>query len=223
MTVLACLLAAVALMAQRLRSLSRTSASREALLDAVHEIRRPLAALALGLDSIARTGDRAAAAGLQSEVRRVAAAVSELQDAALDVGREISVVEVVEGVAAAWRPVAIAAGRDLIVTVDEAAREAAYRRPSLEFGRAVSNLISNAIEHGAGPVRVEVEHRGAAVALKVSNANPAAALRRPEAESALRGRGKRIVGRIVSDCGDEVSWHDAREHTATVVLAPVSP
>jgi signal transduction histidine kinase len=132
--------AAAVLAGGRLRERRR----REALNRAMHELRRPLQALALA---------RAEPVGLEP----VLVALEDL-DGVINgrhIGRELEPIEVrhlAEGVVSRWASTAPGpAGRPALRWRAEGARVLGDR---VQLSRAIDNLVANAIEHGRGPIEV---------------------------------------------------------------------
>jgi len=148
-------------------SVLREGRRRSALNEAVHELRRPLQAIALATsDSV----DRAPA--LESSLRMAAAAVDRL-DREINGGPSTEAVDrvdlrrLVDSAVERWRTRALLEGR--AVRLDWAAGEPGLHGDPLELARAVDNLISNGLEHGGGDVAVEVSRAGRGIRLAVLN------------------------------------------------------
>ena len=179
--------------------------------EAVHELRGPLTAAQLALEAGGR------AAGVALELRRAALALEDL-DAALrgarvderrvlvDVGALLG--EAVDG----WRPLAGAMATELHFQ-PPAVRVLAVADP-VRLLQACGNLVGNALEHGAGPVRVRLHVNAAAVRIEVRDHGPG--LRAPVTELASsphtgrRGHGLAVAARM------------AERHGGRLLTAPVS-
>lgn len=129
---------------------------RAVLNEAVHELRRPLQALALAAPdrgvAAARAGDR-----LEVSVQMAAAALERLDReingvAPVPVRESLAVLPLAEAAVDRWRARAEAAGGALELCWRAAAAE--IRADRCEVSQALDNLIVNAIEHG-GP-RIEL-------------------------------------------------------------------
>lgn len=134
--------------AERARSRRR----RRRLNAALHELRRPLQALAL-------TRRGAPAGGGEGQLTLALAALSDLDrevNGASTVAREARVVEarsLAEAAMERWRGVAAREARVI---------ELRWRAPGTRvlcdaaaIGRALDNLVANALEHGSGTIRIE--------------------------------------------------------------------
>jgi signal transduction histidine kinase len=135
----------------------RVGRRRTALNEALHELRRPLQALALTVPGPAEP------AAIQGSVQMAATALERLE-------REING----EGVASAWTPIpvrplldaaigrwkarAALAGRSL--SLHGQASEGAIEGDRCEIAQALDNLIVNAIEHGGPEILVEARRTG---------------------------------------------------------------
>ncbi|MGW3163302.1 ATP-binding protein [Streptomyces sp. NPDC001142] len=66
---------------------------------------------------------------------------------------------------------------------------------------AVSELVTNGVEHGSGAVRLRVQYPGNVVCVEVSDGNPAPARLRPVKEDDESGRGLLLVDALAQDWG----------------------
>jgi signal transduction histidine kinase len=181
----------------------REGRRRSSLNEAIHELRRPLQALALSLPADSR---RAEAMG--SALQMAAAAVErldyEINGGAPEVGAErVAVRPLLEAAIERWRGRATAEGRSLRLRWSAGAAE--LHGDAVELAQAVDNLISNAFEHGAGEIVVGVRRKGNLLRVEVRNGGGAAApakrlqLSRRERGSRRRhGHGLRIVRRVAA-------------------------
>ncbi len=133
----------------------REGRRRSALNAAMHELRRPLQALSLGLSS-----EPPVAAPLEGSLEMAVAAVERLDReingcSVLSASRRFSVRSVVEPAVDRWRPVATHAGRSLRLGWSGADWE--LDGAPIALAQAVDNLISNALVHGRGEIALEVE------------------------------------------------------------------
>jgi hypothetical protein len=160
----ACALAAIAVL--------RVSAVRRMALvaEAAHELRGPLSAALLGLHGVVADAPGARrVAAVELELRRAGLALADLDCAPR--GRRVPelaepldaralLAEAVE----AWRPLAGVLAADLLF--DAPGARLLVHADRLRLTQAVGNLVLNALEHGAGPVRVRAHatrthvHRG---------------------------------------------------------------
>lgn len=206
------------------RRAARCARRLDAVGDAEHELRGALTAFALGLDRLARDPlGRRLGRSLWSELERARAALEDL--AAARQGRPgparaepLALDRLARSAAAAWQPAARGAGRG--VEFDWRAGPVRVRADRGRISQALGNLLSNAVEHGTGPVRVEAKRVGRRVRLEVVNGlrepaaeppsagpEPRAWPPRPSAGAARagRGRGLRIAARAVEQCGGTLS------------------
>ncbi|CAN5887094.1 HAMP domain-containing sensor histidine kinase [soil metagenome] len=141
--------------AARLRTALERSASFSA--DASHQLRTPLTALRLNLETLAvETGESASLEAATAEVDRLEATIAELLELA-DAGVEPDEVDLRALTLTrldAWRTLADAAGRAVRVTRTPVPLVRA--RPSA-VGQALQVLLDNALTHGRGDVTVWLE------------------------------------------------------------------
>jgi signal transduction histidine kinase len=177
----------------------REGRRRAALNEAMHELRRPLQVLTLALP-----GEAAEAAPVQSSLHLTTLALErldrEINGVSLEeaVG-EVSVRDLADEAVRRWRPLAVRAGHT--VEVDRNGEELWVEGNRFDLAQALDNLLSNAIEHGSGSVRIGWRREGGWVEVSVtdSGASPAARRnrRRPRRGGRCRrGHGLRVVGRI---------------------------
>ena len=195
---------AVALAIARLRALRRRAAINEAL----HELRRPLQAIALDRRP---AGEPATASG---SMRLVATALERLESTVNGAERGVSREEVrcesvLRSAVGRWRARVALGGGSLELRWRAGEVCVVGDRDALE--RAIDNLIVNAIEHG-GP-RIVVEGRRRQGRLRVSVADwgsdaPRPLVRRPVAYAGRRGADRRrhghglaVVRRVASEHG----------------------
>lgn len=185
-----CLLAALLLFeagrivreARRTRRLNR----------ALHELRRPLQALALSLGS---PGPERGGAG--SCLAQARAALREL-DAVVNGRREPPAVsrtlvgEVLDGLACRWR--------FADVEVDRACAALEIDADLTRLGAALDNLVANALRHGTGMVRVRAATTARGVRFEVRDGGPAAPTRRSRRDP-RHGHGLRVVADVAASHG----------------------
>ena len=212
--------AAVVLAGGRFRQRRR----REALNRAMHELRRPLQALALA------PGDR-------TRLEPVLVALEEL-DGVINGGaptREPEPVEVrhlAEGVVSRWAGTAPGpSGRPVLRWRAEDARVVGDRA---QLARALDNLVANAIEHGRGPIEVIATLRRGRLRILVRDGGPRRAepdpdaLRIPAGERAHRrrdprhGHGLEIVRGVAASHGGRFVLRRSAAVTVAVLDLPLA-
>src|SRR6476646_2424651 len=193
----------------------REGRRRSALNEAMHELRRPLQAIALVAPPSAEREK-----AFESSLRMAAAAVDRLDreinggpaPAAIDA---VPFRELVESAVKQWEATAFLADRAMILKC--AAGDFELRGDRIEIGQAVDNLISNAVLHGSGDVAVEVRTVGLVVRLAVVNRKRQPASRsRPTVRGVRRrvsgrhrhGHGLRIVQRAAARCHGSFQLRD---------------
>ena len=182
-----------------LRSLHAAAVRGQAVARACHEVRGPLAAVRLGLEP-GVGGSIGRLRAIQAELARATEALDDLQavqrielaesETELICAR-IWLTDSVE----AWRPVALAQGREVLL--EWRGPDAAVRGRQSRLAQVTGNLIANAIDHGQGTVVVRGWVEEEVVMVEVIDAGPG--LPRPVADrlaySGGRGRGGREWGR----------------------------
>lgn len=176
---------------------ARVGRRRERVNRALHELRRPLAALALALPA----GSAAAVGHLERAIEAL-----EVLDAELNGGRRAGRPSVVEperiatDAVARWRPVAERGRRE--IALRWRANGSRVRCDPAAIARALDNLIGNALEHGTGPISVEGSVRGGHLRLFVVDG--VTSVERP-ADPAMRGTpGRSLV--TVPSSGPGSGW-----------------
>ena len=98
--------------------------------------------------------------------------------------------------------------------ITETARSAPGR-----VAQVLGNLVSNAVEHGDGPVAIRAVEEARGVRVEVTNATEAA---RPRGRPAAgRGRGLRIAGRAARAAGGRLVVNDGSGRTTAALELPV--
>lgn len=179
---------------------------RAALDEALHELRRPLQAIALipALD--------APGAGGRTPVHLAAAALERLEREIVGAPARLSLTQVavrplLEAAVARWRIRAALAGGSIALRVRGSAA-ATVSGDEVALSQLLDNLIVNAIEHGGPSILVEAEARGGRLTITVSDSGRAsrrgpgdgpdgAAGRLPG--SGRRGHGLAVVRRIAAE------------------------
>lgn len=162
----------------KLEELERTAErERQFTADVAHELRTPLAAM-MSATSLVEDGMTDLPADMRrpvelmvKDVRRLRDLVLELLELArLDAGRESPQLEALRlgdalGVIVATcgpeEAIDVAVPDDLLVIADRA-----------RFGRVMTNLLDNALRHGAPPITVEAHRQGNHVAIEVLDCGP---------------------------------------------------
>ncbi|MEX2023872.1 MAG: hypothetical protein WD993_02200, partial [Thermoleophilaceae bacterium] len=181
---LAAVLAAVALRMRRRLDL---------VADATHELRGPASALTFAVASLRReAGGSRRALALESELERLRAGLDDLDAArtgrrAAGRPQAVSLEQAVRGAAAGWAAGADAGGRALSMRWD--AGRVLVRADRGRLAQALGNLLSNAVEHGTGPIEVRtVRIDRQAVRIEVRAGRPAVRDRRRRWPAPPRGR-----------------------------------
>jgi signal transduction histidine kinase len=182
----------------------REGRRRTSLNEALHELRRPLQVLALSLPADSRA--------VGSALQMAGAAVEQLErevngSTAAAPAEQVSIRPLLTSAVDRWRPRAAVEGRSLELIW--AAAECELRGDRTELSQALDNLISNALEHGAGEVTVEVCQEAGLLRVTVRNrgsslAKPDRRVRVFRARRNMRrrhGHGLRIVRRVAARHG----------------------
>ena len=187
--------------------------------EAAHELRGPLGAALIGLHGVGAdaAGTRRVAA-VELELRRAGLALADLDAAprgrlAPDCAEPVDVGALLAEATEAWRPLARAFASELVL--DDRGPSVVVRADRLRLTQAVGNLVLNALEHGAGPVRLRLQATRAHVRIEVRDHGPGlpaplAALAGDAIHAARRGHGLAIAARA------------ARRHGGRLLTAPVS-
>ncbi|MBK5220917.1 MAG: HAMP domain-containing histidine kinase [Thermoleophilia bacterium] len=205
-----------------------TRRRRAALNEAVHELRRPLQALAL---VEAGSGESAA---LEHSVQLAAAALERLDreingGAPGDARAPLRVRPLLESAVARWRRRADLAGGSL--ELRWRAGDAVVNGDRCGMLQALDNLVLNAIEHGGSRIVVEATSADAGVRVSVLDfgGSPRARRRRPgPAELAARisgrnrhGHGLRLVRRTATAHGGSFDLRRSATGTEAVLQLPL--
>ena len=177
--------------------------------DALHELRGPLCAVSLGLESLRRQPDaRRRARALLTELDRATVAVQDLGHAlrgrrAAPRAEHVSLRSLAADTAAAWRPAAERSGGR--VRFEWPAGESVVRADRRRLAQAFGNLLANAVEHGGGDVVVRGRPGGRGMRVEVvdGGGRGGSARRQPG-----RGRGLVIAERALSDAGGQLESFD---------------
>lgn len=199
---------------------------------AEHELRGPLAAILLGVESLA-PGAAARAptlAALEVQLERVQTGLADLQAARR--GRRSAA----GSAPVALEPLVRAAGLGLRagpplrgrgVEVDWRAGAATVMADRGRVSQALGNLVDNAAEHGGGHVRLRAVRAARAVRIEVSDSGPgfpalARSFVRWRRRSDGRGRGLRIAARAVEDSGGSLSIQSSEGGATVAVELPLA-
>jgi signal transduction histidine kinase len=204
--------------------------SRTALNEALHELRRPLQALALA-------GSAESAGGsprLEDSVQLAASALERLDreingDPVVVVRTLVAARPLLEASLTRWRPRAALAGAKL--ELRWRAGEVVLEGDRCGLSQALDNLVVNAIEHGGPRVVVAATRAGAVLRIAVSDSGgkrrgrPARrrgiAPARRLAERRRHGHGLRVVRRIVALHGGRFELRRSANGTAAVLELPL--
>jgi signal transduction histidine kinase len=207
-----------------------TGRRRTALNEALHELRRPLHALALS----SRVG--AGGAGLDSTLRMAVAALEQLdreingEDAGAAPRARLSARPLVAEAVARWRARAAAGGGAIGLRWE--AGEAALHGDRRALERALDNLLANAIEHGGREVAVGAVRVGGVLRVSISDSGRRGS---PPARERLgrrvlaglsgrrrRGHGLRIVRRVAAGHDGEFSLRISATGTVATLELPLA-
>ena len=210
-------------------------ARMERLARATHELRRPLTAAQLAAHGLAgANGDRAArAAAIERELARAGRLLGDLDGlrgavapALLGETRLVVAGELLAEVAETWAPLAAGQARQVLVAPWN--EVAVVRGDADRLAQALGNLVANALEHGAGTVRLGVRVCGGRVALTVADAGPGPQkpldelVRAARAGRGARGRGLAIVAEIARAHGGVVRVEQRALSTCLVIDLPAA-
>ena len=200
---------------------------RRFVADASHELRTPLALMLTEVE-LALSGPRSteelreALISVEEDVRRLISLTEDLLALAsataahLELQTEtVDIAAIAADVVRRFQATADAESRSVSVGGDPSVR---VDGDADRLGRVISNLVSNALRHGAGDVEVRVAG-GEEVVVEVSDEGPGFAEERPFERFAGShgsvGLGLAIVDEIVSAHGGRIEI--AREHERTIV------
>jgi signal transduction histidine kinase len=191
----------------------REGRRRSALNEAMHELRRPLQAIAL-----AAPPSPGRATTFESSLQMAAAAVDRLDreingGAATEAVGVVPFRELVESAVARWESSASLADRAMNLKCEVG--DPSLRGNRIEIARAVDNLISNAIVHGQGEVAVEVREVDRRVRLLVVNDKR---VRRRSLPAMTRNLRRRLSGRARHGHGLRVVRRAAARHAGSFRL-----
>lgn len=214
-----CLVVAAAGLALFVAERRRRLACAELVARAAHELRGPLAAAHLGLQTLGRQPgvQRWRCASVDVQLQRAALAVADLAAAPAlrrvpDAPGLVDVGCLLEEQVHAWRPMAAAYGCELVLA--PVVPGTAVHGDRLRLGQAIGNVVANAAEHGRGRIELSARVLCDRVRIEVVDDGPglpatvADIVSRPRAGRGSRGRGLAIAADI------------ARRHGGRLASAP---
>jgi len=203
---------------------------RTVLNEALHELRRPLQALALSAP-----GAQSAPAAIQGSVQMAATALERLEreingEPLVSTRAALVPKPLLEAAVGRWRARAAMAGGSL--ALNWRAGEPTLVGDRSELGRALDNLIVNAIEHGgsevvvearirAGRLRVAVIDRGFESRSEIVQKGTDGVVARLTGRR-RRGHGLRVVRRVASGHGGAFRLRCSERETEAVLELPLS-
>jgi len=222
----------------------RDGRRRTVLNERLHELRRPLQALAL------MAPPRGDAPGPEDgPVEMAAAALAALEreingERGVDATAVVALRPLLEAARRRWRGQAALLGTDLALRWD--AGEAAVDGNRLELAAALDNLIANAFEHGGGPIELAADLASDRICLAVVDSGSGAGRRARQREAMLKGRearrrreargpfgrfsgrarhghGLRLVRRTAARHGGTFALHKGQRGTSAVLELPLAP
>ena len=189
---------------------------------AEHELRGPLTALALALESSPALRRRELH---EAQLDRLRLGLDDL--AAARDGRRargprslVPLERVVWSAAAAWRPVARRSGRAL--AVDWRAGPVRVSADRRRLSQALGNLLANAVEHGDGRVELRGERSAGGVRVEVRDGGTGFGGRGKTRRASGRGRGLGIAARAAEDAGGRLSVAPVEGGAAVALELPVT-
>jgi signal transduction histidine kinase len=163
------------------RVVSLRRRQRRLVREAVHELRRPLAAYVLAVEPGPRTD--ALREQIEVALRDLDAALE--GSAAPRPSERTTLARLLDEARLRWRGNA--------VRIEAGPADAVLAADRIHLGMALDNLIANGLEHGAGEVRVDARRVEGGCRVEVSNGLPRPAP--PSEHDPARGHGLRIAAR----------------------------
>jgi signal transduction histidine kinase len=203
---------------------------RSALNEALHELRRPLQALALAAP---RSG-RVEPAAIQGSVQMAASALQRLEreingEASAPAPAPLFVHPLLDSAVARWQRRVELLGGSLVESWQ--AGEAMVVGDREEIARALDNLIVNAIEHGGPEIVVAARARSGRLCLAVTDSGcdspeearegPADLITRLSGRR-LRGHGLRVVRRVAAAHRGDFRLHTSERGSEAVLELPLA-
>jgi signal transduction histidine kinase len=201
----------------------REGRRRTALNEAMHELRRPLQVLSFALPS-----DPHKSARVESSLDLATVALErldrEINGGALEkVLSDVSVNALIDAAVQRWKSQAADSGIEL--RREWNGPETFVQGDRIELAQALDNLLSNAIEHGRGEVRVGWRREGSAVCIAVVNGQARTPVkvnrRRRRGSRSRRGYGLRVVARIARSHGGSFTLQPFRDGVRASLQLPL--
>lgn len=209
----------------------RTGRRRTALNEALHELRRPLQALAL----VSPGTSPAEPAAIQGSVRMAAAALERLErevngESPAPLRETAPARPLLDSAVGRWRARAALAGGSLSLCWQAGEATIAVDRDAV--ARALDNLVVNAIEHGgpeivvevgagSGQLRVAVVDRGRGPRPRSRREGPAELIGRLSGRR-LHGHGLRVVRRMAAAHGGRFQLRCSARETEAILELPLA-
>jgi two-component system sensor histidine kinase FlrB len=209
----------------------RTGRRRTALNEALHELRRPLQALALAPPGAVRAGSSA----IQGSVEMAAVALERLEreingEAAASVWETVPVRSLLDSAVRRWQARSALAGGSL--SLRWLGSEATIEADRCALAQALDNLVVNAIEHGGpeivveagtgpGRLRLAVVDSGRGARPESRRESPAELVARLSGRR-LHGHGLRVVRRTVAAHGGRFKLRASARGTEAIIELPLA-
>jgi signal transduction histidine kinase len=201
----------------------REGRRRMMLNEALHELRRPLQVLSLALPESSHS-----AAPIETSLELTTIALERLDreingDALEKVVTAVSVNALIGEAVQRWRGAAACSGGSL--QREWNGPETYVEGDRFELAQALDNLLSNAIEHGAGKARIGWRREGEWICISVSNTGAPSleqmGRRRQRRGRCRRGHGLRVVERIARRHGGNFNLRVVRNGASASLRLPM--
>jgi signal transduction histidine kinase len=202
----------------------REGRRRSALNEAMHELRRPLQVLRLALPSSSEE-----AVEVESSLMLATVALErldrEINGASLEEPvTEVSVTALIDETVTRWKGAAARSG--CVLQKEWNGPEAYVEGTRFALAQALDNLLSNAIEHGAGMVRIGWRREGGWICISVFNTSGSPLSRTGRRRSRRGGRcrhghGLRVVERVARKHGGSFSLRPTRDGARASLRLPL--